>query len=687
MKLDTPEISWHGREPIYSVDFQPCNPSTSKKEPRRLATAGCGTDSNLRIWYIKINNEGKAMAEFASNLSRHTKSVNVVRFSPDGQILASGGDDCLVILWKLTDTQGGSSAFGKEDEECKEGWTVLKMLRGHLEDVYDLSWSPDGNRLLSGSVDNSAIIWDVVKGEKLFIFKDHRSFVQGVTWDPLGKYCATLSCDRSLRLYNLKNNRCAFNIIKMSLSTTTNNGEGITKQCRMFHDDSMRSFFRRLTFSPDGQLLIVPSGCLETGDASSSCNTTYVFTRSSVPRPAVHLPGSSKATLAVRCCPVLFELRRPAEETQDEKESSAKEESMDTSEATCQKNEPTQEEKADAVKQTAPSTDSVKSSEEPQSLFSLPYRIVFAVASEDSILLYDSQQTIPFAFISNIHYHQLSDVTWSADGRILVVSSTDGFCSLVAFEEGEIGVPYKKAQVVPLATVGSKVTAPTEVSSAKLATNQILPGQVPASQHQPVTNETTAGMNIHKVTANQGGSVPVVAKVEPRRISLTTLGTNTAPKATGCPQPRRISTTLLASPPSSQPSPRPPASANQSPVSAGHSAPSGQAQALQKSPQGVQPRRIQLTSLSSSKPPTSEVPPTNKDVPAPNSSTAITNSISSKTDVIPTDLASPGKRMAESMQDNRQIEEAVKMPQGDTPMEGVTESAQESSDKEVIVIN
>ena len=40
--------------------------------------------------------------------------------------------------------------------------------RGHIEDVYDLCWSPDGNSLISGSVDNSAIIWDIVKGVYIF---------------------------------------------------------------------------------------------------------------------------------------------------------------------------------------------------------------------------------------------------------------------------------------------------------------------------------------------------------------------------------------------------------------------------------------------------------------------------------------------------------------------------------------
>lgn len=45
-------------------------------------------------------------------------------------------------------------------------------------------------------------------------------------------------------------------------------------------------------------------------------------------------------------------------------------------------------------------------------LFKLPYRMVFAVASEDSIFLYDTQQTLPFGLVSNIHYHTLSDLTW-----------------------------------------------------------------------------------------------------------------------------------------------------------------------------------------------------------------------------------------------------------------------------------
>lgn len=48
----------------------------------------------------------------------------------------------------------------------------------------------------------------------------------------------------------------------------------------------------------------------------------------------------------------------------------------------------------------------------PGPLVRLPYRVVFAVASEDSVLFYDTQQLFPFGYVSNIHYHTLSDISW-----------------------------------------------------------------------------------------------------------------------------------------------------------------------------------------------------------------------------------------------------------------------------------
>ena len=75
---------------------------------------------------------------------------------------------------------------------------------------------------------------------------------------------------------------------------------------------------------------------------------------------------------------------------------------------------------------------------------SFQYRYVFAIATEDSIYLYDTQNLTPFAFVTGIHYSNLSDLSWSCDGKILNVTSIDGFCSFIIFNEHELGTIFKE---------------------------------------------------------------------------------------------------------------------------------------------------------------------------------------------------------------------------------------------------
>ena len=46
-------------------------------------------------------------------------------------------------------------------------------------------------------------------------------------------------------------------------------------------------------------------------------------------------------------------------------------------------------------------------------LCSLPYMMVFAVASMDSVYFYNTQQHTPFGYVTSIHYANLTDLTWS----------------------------------------------------------------------------------------------------------------------------------------------------------------------------------------------------------------------------------------------------------------------------------
>lgn len=45
-------------------------------------------------------------------------------------------------------------------------------------------------------------------------------------------------------------------------------------------------------------------------------------------------------------------------------------------------------------------------------LFKLPYRIIFAVATLNSLYIYDTESTSPIAVLAGLHYAAITDITW-----------------------------------------------------------------------------------------------------------------------------------------------------------------------------------------------------------------------------------------------------------------------------------
>jgi WD40 repeat protein len=80
---------------------------------------------------------GKAVA----TLEGHKGWVSAVAFSPDGQRVLTGSDDKKAILW--------DAATGK----------AVATLEGHKGSVLAVAFSPDGHRVLTGSGDNTAMLW------------------------------------------------------------------------------------------------------------------------------------------------------------------------------------------------------------------------------------------------------------------------------------------------------------------------------------------------------------------------------------------------------------------------------------------------------------------------------------------------------------------------------------------------
>ncbi|KAJ8103563.1 hypothetical protein POJ06DRAFT_204280 [Lipomyces tetrasporus] len=215
------------------------------------------------------------------------------------------------------------------------------------------------------------------------------------------------------------------------------------RMAQLYHNEGLTSFFRRLTFTPDGSLLLTPAGQFKYSTPSGTeemTNTVYIYTRAGLNRPPVaHLPSLKKPAIVVKCSPVKHKLR--------EVQVATRHITIDTS-AADGLSIPALSESQDppASLQTPPtsipSTTPAGSTGRRQA-FALPYRVIYAIATQDSVFIYDTQQTSPLCVVSNLHYATFTDLTWSVDGRVLFMTSTDGFCSVVVFEKGELGAPYE----------------------------------------------------------------------------------------------------------------------------------------------------------------------------------------------------------------------------------------------------
>ncbi|KAJ3186484.1 HIR complex subunit [Gaertneriomyces sp. JEL0708] len=394
--------------PIYSIAVHPSG--------TKVATGG--QDAQIKLWNLAPALDERLEGDrdtpkLIATLSAHSGTVLCVRWQNDhGRYLASGSDDCRIVVWSR-DTGGvfGSGGTNNSSGNISRGnlmgdngsggeyWKPMKVLMGHESDVAHVEWSCDNTYLASCGFETSVYIWSGTTFEKLRKLEGHVAFVKGVTWDPSGKYLATQSDDKTVKIWRV--------------SDWSVEGQ-VTKP---FGSAASTTFFRRLDWSPDGSVVAAVNA------EDGAVPVAALITRGDWVAENF-VVGHTAPVECARFNSVLYEVSSSV--------SSPPPPSTPTPGNAEQQ-------------QQSPQTTTEPEGRKERSKESVA--VICAIGSQDhGISVWSSAKNRAVVAAKRIFKHSVLDMSWTPDGMYLFACSYDGTVAMLAFEDGEFGTPVSAAE-------------------------------------------------------------------------------------------------------------------------------------------------------------------------------------------------------------------------------------------------
>jgi WD40 repeat protein len=151
--------AWLGRNPRSVLESGRCPAATRE------------SDGHARVY---DTNTGQKLVEFKG----HSEVIVCLAWNPDGNRLATGSDDGPARVWDIRTgrqlaelnvqlPKGLGETFNSS--QAVTVWNGLYDV--NTSGVRSLSWSPDGSRLATGSIDQVARVWDASSGMHLMDLK------------------------------------------------------------------------------------------------------------------------------------------------------------------------------------------------------------------------------------------------------------------------------------------------------------------------------------------------------------------------------------------------------------------------------------------------------------------------------------------------------------------------------------